>query len=104
MSEPDLDLYNAFPREVIVRGQSLYFRIGDAPRVVQFLRGQGIDVLGIEGFHGDQRGIRPDLDRIADLTGAADSAQSAWWVLSQWAADPSLLVEFTVDRRRVRRR
>jgi hypothetical protein len=76
----------------------VYFRISDATRVLDYLRSQDWQLLGLEGFHVDS-GLRPDLDRIADLSTATDGIQSAQGILDAWARDVSLLIHFTVRSR-----
>ena len=96
MTDATAALSGAFPGEAIPRGRAVLFRLTDAPRVLDFLRSRGWQVLGIEGFHADGSGVRPDLDRIADLSTAADGVRSARHLLDAWADDPALLVQFTV--------
>jgi len=100
MDESTAALKAAFPAEALPHGDSVYFRMSDAKRVVAFLESRGWPILGLEGLHTDGQAIYPDFDRIADFSGietAADSFASARLILDMWDGDDSLLIDFTVQ-------
>jgi hypothetical protein len=73
------------------------FGVPDAARVIDFLRSRNWRVLGVDGFHTDGSGFRPDLDRVADLSEATHGTESAGRILDAWQDDPTLYVEFTIS-------
>jgi hypothetical protein len=100
MDESTAALRAAFPAEAFEHGESVYFPIQDAKRVVAFLEARGWPILGLEGLHTDGEAIYPRLDRIADFSGfesAVDTFADARRILDIWERDESLLIDFTVQ-------
>jgi hypothetical protein len=96
MTDTSDALRAAFPDVAISHGRSVYFRITDAARVLDFIKARGWAVLGLEGFHAEGQRIRPDLDHIADLSQAGGSPDAAQRLIATWSQDPGLLVHLTV--------
>ncbi|MGH3874388.1 MAG: hypothetical protein ACRDSR_23290 [Pseudonocardiaceae bacterium] len=106
MTEDHIELLREFPDNVIIRGNSVYFAVGDAGRVVDFCRMRGWAVVGLEGLHLDRGTVVADMNLIADFSEEDDQddwsryvqacAAEAERVLVEWAGNSELLVEVVV--------
>jgi hypothetical protein len=98
------------PALCLVSGQSsYYFGIGTARAVVRWLEGQGILILGLEGFTCDGRTVAPLIDHVADFSelavdtdegGVKTAAVAAEAIVEAWLSAEVQYVQFVVDEDR----
>jgi hypothetical protein len=85
-------------------GGTIYFGIGQANEVADWLTNRGVIIIGIEGFACDGKTIRPLTDYIADFSaiegGWADrlaaGRRAAKEILPKWASDVEF-VDFVLE-------